>query len=231
MAYSSITTDHEVILNPTQQATAAVIWLHGLGADGFDFAPIVEELHLPSALAVRFIFPHAKHRPITINNGYTMRAWYDLHGLTASSREDEPGLRESAEIVQNYLAAEQKAGIAAERIVIAGFSQGGALALHTGLRYPQRLAGIMALSTYLPLRDLIANEAHAANRSTPILMCHGIRDGVVPLTLGVSSRDLLRQQGFNVEWHTYPMEHSVCMEEIAAISQWLQLRLAGNKAE
>lgn len=231
MAYSSVATDQEVILNPARPATAAVIWLHGLGADGFDFAPIVEELHLPNSLAIKFIFPHAKQRAVTINNGYVMRAWYDLYGLTATSREDDTGLRDSERIVQSYLAAEEKAGIAAERIVIAGFSQGGALALHTGLRYSQRIAGIMALSTYLPLRDRIADEAHGANRSTPILMCHGVRDGVVPLTLGSLSRDLLQQQGFDVEWHTYPMEHSVCMEEIAVISRWLQLRLAGNKAE
>jgi phospholipase/carboxylesterase len=231
MAYSSIATDHEVVLSPGQQATATVIWLHGLGADGFDFAPIVEELRLPDSLPIKFIFPHAKHRPVTINNGYVMRAWYDLYGLNATSREDDAGLRESERIVQDYLAREEQNGIAAKRIVIAGFSQGGALALHSGLRYTKRLAGIMALSTYLPLRDRLTNEAHEANRSTPILMCHGVRDGVVPLTLGSLSRDLLQQQGFDVEWHTYPMEHSVCMEEIAVISQWLQRRLAGNKPE
>jgi phospholipase/carboxylesterase len=228
MTYTSSATENEVTLTPNEPPVASVIWLHGLGADGFDFAPIVEELHLPRHLAIRFIFPHAKHRPVTLNNGYVMRAWYDLYGLNATSREDDAGLRESEAVVQQYIAKEVAAGIATDRIVIAGFSQGGALALHAGLRYAQPLAGIMALSTYLPLRDRISTEASTANRSTPILMCHGVRDGVVPLAMGSISRDLLLAQGFAVEWHTYPMEHSVCMEEVSRISAWLQQRL-GNK--
>jgi phospholipase/carboxylesterase len=230
MTYSTHATENEVTLTPNEPAVASVVWLHGLGADGFDFAPIVEELHLPRHLPVRFIFPHAKHRPVTLNNGYVMRAWYDLFGLSATTREDEAGLRESEALVQRYIAQDLAAGIPADRIVIAGFSQGGALALYAGLRYAQPLAGIMALSTYLPLRDRLATEASAANRSTPILMCHGVRDGVVPLALGSMSRDLLLQLGFSVEWHTYPMEHSVCMDEVARISTWLQQRLR-NKAE
>lgn len=228
MTYSTAATDNEVTLTPSEPPVASVIWLHGLGADGFDFAPIVEELHLPRHLSVRFIFPHAKHRPVTLNNGYVMRAWYDLYGLSAVTREDDAGLRESQAVVNRYIEQELASGIASDRIVVAGFSQGGALALHAGLRYPQRIAGIMALSTYLPLRDRIASEASAANRSTPILMCHGVRDGVVPLSLGSMSRDLLLQNGFSVEWHTYPMEHSVCMDEVSRISGWLQHRLGNN---
>jgi phospholipase/carboxylesterase len=225
MTYSTNATDHEVTLTPNETPVASVIWLHGLGADGFDFAPIVAELHLPRHLAIRFIFPHAKHRPVTVNNGYVMRAWYDLYGLNSTSREDDAGLRESEAVVQQYIAKEVAAGIATDRIVVAGFSQGGALALHAGLRYAQPLAGIMALSAYLPLRDRISTEASVANRGTPVLMCHGVRDGVVPLALGTTSRDLLLQQGFSVEWHTYPMEHSVCTEEVSRISTWLQQRL------
>jgi phospholipase/carboxylesterase len=230
MTYSTQTSDNEVILTPSEPPSASVIWLHGLGADGFDFAPIVEELRLPPHLAIRFIFPHAKHRPVTVNNGYVMRAWYDLYGISATSREDDAGLRDSERLVQQYISKELDAGISSNRIVLAGFSQGGALALHTGLRYSQTLAGIMALSTYLPLRDRVATEASQANRSVPILMCHGVRDAVVPLALGSLSRDLLLQQGFSVEWHTYPMEHSVCMEEVAHISTWLQHCLR-NKPE
>jgi phospholipase/carboxylesterase len=230
MTYSTQANETEVTLTPAEAPVASVIWLHGLGADGFDFAPIVEELRLPRHLPVRFIFPHAKHRPVTLNNGYVMRAWYDLYGLNATTREDDAGLRDSERVVQQYIAKEIEAGIASERIVVAGFSQGGALALHAGLRYSQPLAGIMALSTYLPLRDRIAAEASMANRRVPILMCHGVRDGVVPLPLGSLSRDLLLQHGFAVEWHTYPMEHSVCMEEVARISAWLQEQLR-NKHE
>ncbi|HEU4600503.1 MAG TPA: alpha/beta fold hydrolase [Steroidobacteraceae bacterium] len=231
MTYASQANDSEVILTPAEAATASVIWLHGLGADGFDFAPVVDELRLPRTLPIRFIFPHAKHRPVTLNNGYVMRAWYDLYGLSTNSREDEAGLRDSERTVSQYIAGEIAAGIPSERIVIAGFSQGGALALYAALRYPQQLAGVIALSTYLPLRDRLAGEVSAANRNVPILMCHGVRDAVVPLTMGSASRDLLVQQGFAVEWHTYPMEHSVCMEEIAVISTWLQQRLPRNKSE
>lgn len=231
MTYASQANDNEVILTPAEPPTASVIWLHGLGADGFDFAPVVDELRLPRTLPIRFIFPHAKHRPVTLNNGYVMRAWYDLYGLSTNSREDEDGLRDSERTVSQYIAGEIAAGIPSERIVIAGFSQGGALALYAGLRYVKPLGGVIALSTYLPLRDRLAGEVSDANRNVPILMCHGLRDAVVPLMMGSVSRDLLVQEGFAVEWHTYPMEHSVCMEEIALISKWLQLRLARNKPE
>jgi phospholipase/carboxylesterase len=215
-----------VVLEPPAPATAAVIWLHGLGADGNDFVPVVEELRLPPSLAIRFVFPHARQRPVTINNGFVMRAWYDIKGGPRGFEEDEAGIRESENVVRGYIEREIAAGIAADRIVIAGFSQGGAIALQTALRYPKRLAGIMALSTYLPLRDSLAAEAAPANRDLPILICHGMRDGVLPAALGSASRDLLLGLGYPVEWRSYPMEHSVCMEEIADISAWLQARLA-----
>jgi len=214
-----------VCLVPPVKPTASVIWLHGLGADGHDFVPIVQELRLPPALAVRFVFPHARPRPITINNGYVMRAWYDIKSLERMRPEDTDGIRESATVVDRYVEQEIATGIAANRIVIAGFSQGGAIALHAGLRYPQRLAGILALSTYLPLRDSVAAEASPANRDVPILMCHGINDPVLPHDLGSSSRDLLRELGYAIDWRSYPMEHQVCLEEIADISAWLQARL------
>jgi phospholipase/carboxylesterase len=228
MPYSTQESPESVILNPAAPATAAVIWLHGLGADGYDFVPIVEELRLPASLPVRFIFPHAQQRPVTINNGFTMRAWYDITGLGPDSAEDEAGIRQSEAIVRGYIENERAQGIASERLVIAGFSQGGAIALQTALRYPQRLAGAMALSTYLPLRQTVENEAAAANRDLPILMCHGLRDPMVPANLGKASRDLLQGLGYAVEWQSYPMEHQVCMEEVGDIAKWLQGRLARN---
>lgn len=227
MPYTTTESADSVVLDPASIPDAAVIWLHGLGADGFDFVPIVNELRLPAPLAVRFIFPHAQPRPVTINNGYVMRAWYDIKGLGPGMRvEDEDGIRESERLIGRYIEAQIAAGIAANRIVIAGFSQGGAIALQTALRYPQRLAGIMALSTYLPLRDKLAAEAAAANRDVPILVCHGLRDAVVPSEMGRAARDLLQGMGYPVEWQSYPMEHQVCMEEVVDISAWLQKRLA-----
>lgn len=224
MRYTQRESDNEVILEPASRASASVIVLHGLGADGFDFVPIVGELKLD--LPVRFIFPHARTRPVTVNNGYVMRAWYDIVTLGGSGPEDDAGICESAKRVDDYIAQEIKAGIAAKRIVIAGFSQGGAIALHAGLRYPERLAGILALSTYLPLRNSLAAEAAAANRDVPILMCHGTYDGVVPAAMGVASRDILLKLGHQVEWRSYPMEHSVSAAEIVDISRWLQARIA-----
>jgi phospholipase/carboxylesterase len=217
-----------VVLDPAVPATAAVIWLHGLGADGHDFVPVVEELRLPATLPIRFVFPHARQRPVTINNGYVMRAWYDVSGGPRGVVEDEAGIRESENVVRGYIERELAAGIASQRIVIAGFSQGGAIALQTALRYPKPLAGIMALSTYLPLRNLLAAEASAANRDLPILICHGARDAVLPESMGSATRDLLMSMGYKVEWRSYPMEHSVCMEEIAHISGWLQDRLCNR---
>jgi len=224
MPYTAHETDEAVTLEPADPATASVIWLHGLGADGYDFVPIVDELRLPSSCAVRFIFPHARVRPVTINNGHAMRAWYDIKALTREAGEDATGIRESEGVVRDYVARETAQGIAARRIVIAGFSQGGAIALQTGLRHGEELAGVMALSTYLPLRSVFATEASAANRKTPILMCHGTQDTVVPLQLGELSREVLTGLGYAVEWRTYPMPHSVCVEEINDISAWLQAR-------
>ena len=225
MTYTAHETEAAVTLEPGTQASAAVIWLHGLGADGYDFVPIVKELRLPNSLAVRFVFPHAQARPVTINNGFVMRAWYDIKGINREAQEDEAGIRESASIVGECIVREAERGISANRIVVAGFSQGGAIALHSGLRHPDTLAGIMALSTYLPLRASVAQEASAANRSTPILMCHGTHDGVVPIQLGDMSRQQLVDLGYAIDWRTYPMQHSVSTEEIADISRWLQSRL------
>ena len=214
-----------VVLEPAKPATAAVIWLHGLGADGNDFVPAVQELRLPPTLPIRFVFPHARHRPVSINNGFVMRAWYDIIGGPRGMVEDEAGIRESENVVRGYIERELAAGIASQRIVIAGFSQGGAIALQTALRYPKLLAGVMALSTYLPLRNSLATEVSPANKDLPILICHGTHDGVVPISLGSSTRDLLTGMGYKVEWRSYAMEHSVCMEEIEHISSWLQARL------
>jgi phospholipase/carboxylesterase len=228
MPYKTQQSAESVVLDPSSPPDAAVIWLHGLGADGFDFVPIVEELRLPPTLAVRFVFPHARQRPVTINGGFVMRAWYDITGLGPDRVEDEAGIRESADVVRGYIEQENARGIGSERIVIAGFSQGGAIALQAALRNPQRLAGVMALSTYLPLSETLAAEAAPANRDVPILMCHGLRDPMVPATLGKASRDLLQGLGYPVEWQAYPMEHQVCMEEVLDISKWLQARLQRN---
>jgi len=202
--------------------TASVIWLHGLGADGHDFEPIVPELDLPDSLPVRFVFPHAPMQPVTINGGAVMRAWYDVYGLQGVRREDAAGVRASQAAVEELLARETKRGIPASRLVLAGFSQGGAIALQTGLRHPERLAGIMALSTYLPVADTLAAEASAANRDVPIFMAHGLHDPLIPIERAQMSRKLLESAGYRVEWHDYPMEHSVCAEEIADISSWLR---------
>ena len=228
MPYTTQESEQSVVLEPASTADAAVIWLHGLGADGYDFVPIVDELRLPPTMAVRFIFPHARPRPVTINNGFVMRAWYDITSLGPDRKEDAEGIRESAGVVNNYIEQQNARGVAPERIVIAGFSQGGAIALQASLRYPQRLGGVMALSTYLPLNDTVAAEAAPANKDVPILMCHGLRDPMVPATLGKASRDLLTGLGYQVEWQSYPMEHQVCMEEVLDVSKWLQARLARN---
>jgi phospholipase/carboxylesterase len=219
-------TEDAVILSPAAgPATAAVIWMHGLGADGHDFVPLIPELRLPTSAAIRFVFPHAAVRPVTINAGYSMRAWYDITSLTAGGRDDEPGIRESAQRIEAYIARERIAGIAAERIVLTGFSQGGAMALYTGLRHDEPLGGILALSTYLPLRAQLSAEAAAVNRRVPILMCHGVRDPVVSLAFGAASRDALLAAGYAPDWREYPMEHSLCPAEVADIATWLRAHL------
>jgi len=197
----------------------AIIWLHGLGADGHDFEPIVPELGL--RLPVRFVFPHAPVRPVTINGGMPMRAWYDVLGFNGQASEDAAGIRASATAVTALIDRELERGIPAARIVLAGFSQGGAVALHTALRAPHALAGVLALSTYLPVAPTLANERSAANAATPIFMAHGTADSVLPLRLGESSRRALEALGYKVEWHVYPMAHSVCAEESSAIGGWL----------
>ena len=201
---------------------AAVIWLHGLGADGYDFEPIVPELNLPPTPAVRFVFPHAPMRPVTINNGAVMRAWYDILSLEGVRREDDAGVRASQASVEELIAREASRGVPAARVVLAGFSQGGAIALQTGLRHAERLAGIMALSTYLPLAATLAAEASAVNRSVPIFMAHGQYDSLIPIERAAISRDLLGKAGYGVEWRDYPMEHAVCREEIDDIAAWLR---------
>jgi phospholipase/carboxylesterase len=204
----------------------AVVWMHGLGADGWDFVPLVRELDLPEDLPLRFIFPHAPVRPVTINNGYEMRAWYDVAMADFGRLPDERGIRQSQAQVEAFIARENSRGIPASRIVLAGFSQGGAIALHTGLRHTEALAGILALSTYLPLAESLAREAADANERVPVFMAHGTQDPVIPLALAQASRATLQARGLAPEWHDYPMPHSVCAEEVADISAWLRARYA-----
>jgi len=211
-------------------ATAAVIWLHGLGADGNDFAPIVPEMDLSGCPTIRFVFPHAPSIPVTINGGYVMPAWYDILGTNLVDRQDDRGIQKSEWAITALIENEVARGIPYERIVLAGFSQGCAMALHTGLRLPHKLAGIMALSGYLPLADRFADERHAANAQTPVFMAHGTQDPVVVLQRGEDSRDALAKLGHPVEWHTYPMQHSVHPREIADIALFLTKVLAPRVA-
>jgi phospholipase/carboxylesterase len=200
---------------------ASVIVMHGLGADGNDFVPVVPELGLPSGLPVRFVFPHAPVRPVTINAGMVMRAWYDVFEL-GGGREDEAGLRASQAIIEGLIAREKARGIPAGRIVLAGFSQGGAMALQAGLRHPERLAGLLVLSAYLPLASSLPAEASPAAREVPIFMGHGLYDELIPVARARRSRDRLGELGYNVAWHEYPMAHSVCPEEIRDLATWLR---------
>jgi phospholipase/carboxylesterase len=200
---------------------AAVLWLHGLGADGHDFEPVVPQLRLPPQLRVRFVFPHAPVRPVTLNMGMRMRAWYDILQL-GGGREDEAGIRESQALLEALIARERRRGVAAQRIVLAGFSQGGAVALHTGLRHAERLAGILALSTYLPLAGSLVPEHSAANLGVPLFMAHGRFDDIIPIERARQSRVALEGLGCKVEWREYAMPHAVCGEEIADIAAWLR---------
>ena len=201
--------------------TATILILHGLGADGNDFVPVAEELDLQSVGPVRFVFPHAPEMPVTINGGYRMRAWYDILGTEEQGVQDEAGLRRSQQLVEGLIAREKQRGIPAHRIVLAGFSQGCAMALLTGLRHPERLAGIVGLSGYLPLAGATAAERSAASAQTPIFLAHGTHDNVVELHRAVASRDALRALDYDVEWHEYLMPHSVCREEIDELQAWL----------
>jgi phospholipase/carboxylesterase len=203
------------------QPNAAIIWLHGLGADGHDFEPIVPEIVQRGARAWRFVFPNAPVRPVTINNGVRMRAWYDIVGLDRRAAEDTAGFQDADAKIRELIARETTRGIAANRIVLAGFSQGGAVSLYTAPRLPMKLAGVMALSCYLPGENTFNAERSPANDATPILMAHGQQDGTVPMMMGVRSRDYLLKCGYPVEWHEYPMAHAVCAQEVAEIRQFL----------
>lgn len=214
--------EHETAADPR----FSILWLHGLGADGNDFAPIVPELVGAGWPALRFVFPHAPIRPVTLNGGMPMRAWYDIAGTDIASKQDEDGIRQSIGEVEALIAREVERGTPPGRIFLAGFSQGGAIALATALRHADALAGLVALSTYLPLHDRTAGETSPANRAIPIFQAHGSADPVVAPTLGSMTRDWLEEAGYRVDWHTYPMGHQVCAEEIAELRRWLEARFA-----
>jgi phospholipase/carboxylesterase len=214
-----------VVVETGSDPVGSVIWLHGLGADGHDFEAIVPELRLPADLSLRFVFPHAPVRPVTINNGMQMRAWYDIRSFDAEGRADEEGIRASSAILDDLVAAEQARGISKDRIVVAGFSQGGVIGLHYALRSTSRLAGLMALSTYMPLPRTIATEVAGnpacQDRSLPVFVAHGSLDTMVPFAAGLEAAATLRELGYTVTWHEYPMGHGVCPQEIADIRDWL----------
>ncbi len=213
---------HTIDIETAPQPTATILLMHGLGAGADDFVPMVPQLHLGGIGPVRFVFPQAPTMPVTINGGYRMPAWYDIVATDLGRQEDESGLRASRDAVEALIAREKERGIPAGRIVLAGFSQGCAMALMVGLRHGERLAGIAGLSGYLPLASTTAAERHAANADVPLFLAHGTRDGVVPLARAEASRDALSALGYPVEWHTYPMEHSVCPPEVSDLEEWLQ---------
>lgn len=214
-----------VEIEPRAKARSAVIWLHGLGADGHDFPPIVPELGLAPELAVRWVFPHAPAIPVTLNGGMVMPAWYDIRGLDLRTRHDEAGIRLSARRIEALVERERERGIASERIFLAGFSQGGAIAAHVALRFPEPLGGLVMLSTYLVLPETLTDERAAANASIPIFQAHGTHDPMVPIGRGEAACELLRALGYPVEWHAYPMLHQVCLEEIQDLGAWFAERL------
>lgn len=215
-----------IILDSPSTATACVIWMHGLGADGNDFVPIVRELGLPKNHGVRFVFPNAPKMPVTINGGYVMRAWYDIVGVELDKRADEDGVRRSQEEINEIIAEQRADGIASDRMVLAGFSQGGVIALQTALRHPEKFAGVLALSTYLACADTLGSEGTVANHKTPIFYGHGSADAVIPMALAKQSRAKLENHGHSVRWHEYAMAHSVCAEEIEDIAKFLKKMLA-----
>ena len=210
-----------VDINPDTKPTATIIWLHGLGVDGHDFVPIVPELRIPETLPLRFVFPHAPRRSVTINAGMVMPAWFDILDLEGLHKVNENHIHESAELLKTLLEYELLSGIPSERVVLAGFSQGGTIALHTGLRFEKKLAGILALSTYLPTAESLEKEGSRVNREIPIMMAHGSEDPLVPLENAVTTRENLARLGYAVRWHEYPVEHTVCMDEINDIRAWL----------
>jgi phospholipase/carboxylesterase len=217
-----------VEIDPPEPPKASVIWLHGLGADGHDFEPIVPELRLPKSAGVRFVFPHAPMRPVTINQGFVMRAWYDIKTMNLERHVEEEDLEGSRRQLEAWIAHEKSSGIASERIVVAGFSQGGAIALYTGLQHEERLGGILALSCYHPLPELIRERASDENRGVPIFLGHGTHDPIVPVGLAEATVETLRANDYEPEWHTYPMPHSVCAEEVRDIGEWLAARVNPN---
>lgn len=220
--------DTPIELATRQTPRYSAIWLHGLGADGSDFVPVVPELGLDNSHGIRFIFPHAPFRAVTCNGGYEMRAWYDIISLEPTTREiDVAGLLESRAYIRELIAQEVERGVPTRNIILAGFSQGGAVAYLTAVTHPEPLAGVIALSTYIPAPDLLLDEATSANRQIPILAAHGNEDDVVSIELGLRAKELLTGAGYSIEWITYPMPHSICLEEIEAIGAWLQSRMSG----
>jgi len=218
-----------VEINPSTPPRASLLWLHGLGADGHDFEPLVPQLGIVEELGVRVVLPHAPRRPVTINNGMIMRAWYDIRTVDFCNGEDEQGIRDAERLLQALIARELDHGIPAARIVLAGFSQGGALVLHTGLRYPQRLGGLLVLSAYLPLAASVAAERSAASADVPVLLAHGTQDPLVLFPWAERTRDQLRELGYAVDWREYPMAHAVCPEEVMDIRTWLANVINGNR--
>jgi len=217
-----------IYTNPNKTAVYSVIWMHGLGANGHDFVPIVPELQLPETLDIKFIFPHAPVRPVTLNNGYQMPAWYDIYSLDRPDNASEADILKTVAQINDLIEAEINEGRTADKIILAGFSQGGVIALQTGLRYPERLAGIMALSTYIPFPESLLSQISPAQKGLPIFAAHGLQDPVIPIASWQHYVPLLESAGFDVEAHSYPMEHSLCPEEISDISNWLQKVLKQN---
>ena len=217
-----------VIVETGPKPSFTIIWMHGLGADGHDFEPLVPELVNGETPALRFVFPHAPVRPVTINNGYPMRAWYDIIGIDRRSTEDFKGMGESADAIGGLIHREHARGITSDHILLAGFSQGGAMALHLATRHPDKFAGVIALSCYLPMAQELAKSRNGTNLRTPIFMAHGTQDPVVPYALGNDSRQLLSSAGYSVDWHTYPMPHGLCEPEVADLRAWLTRTLVGS---
>ena len=217
--------NNAVIIEPQERHRASIIWLHGLGANGHDFAPIVSELYLPSRLGIRFIFPNAPIRKITINNNMKMRGWYDIKSSNLREMEDVESIVKSSNLIHNYIDAEIKKGIRSDKIIVAGFSQGGAIALHSGMRYSPKLAGILALSSYLPLPENLEKETSEC-KEMPIIMAHGKDDNIIPIEQGRSSYRTLIENGYKVEWSEYTMQHSICSDEILMIKKWIENRLS-----
>jgi len=216
----------KIVIEPTTPAKACVIWMHGLGADGHDFANLLPELQLPENHGIRFIFPHAPIRPIALNQGWPMRGWYDIYGLDREVMQDETGIKQMAEVIRELIFAQVESGIATDKILLAGFSQGGAIALFTALTHHDPLAGVLALSTYLPVMNILKTECKVLHYKLPILMVHGTEDSIIPLHFAELSHSTLATLGYPVEWQAYPMAHSVCFEEVQLIRHWLLSRLS-----